>query len=117
MENTIPDLQGPIQQTWSLTVKATCSAHKRVMGQKKVVYKHWHRTRASEGLAAYGSSKRLAKAAVGKTKDTERDTLYEKLDSRKGVCFPVCQSTAPGYSTHPCNQGSEGQRRCNVEAC
>uniref|UniRef100_W6NDF2 Endonuclease-reverse transcriptase HmRTE-e01 n=1 Tax=Haemonchus contortus TaxID=6289 RepID=W6NDF2_HAECO len=84
MENTIPDLQGPIQQTWSHTVKATYSAHKRVMRQKKVVYKHWQRTRASEGLAAHGSSKKLAKAIVGKAKDTEMDALYEKLHVRKG---------------------------------
>ncbi|XGW18368.1 hypothetical protein V3C99_002754, partial [Haemonchus contortus] len=83
-ENTLLDLEGPIQQTCSNTVRVTCSAHKRVMRQKKAVYKHWQRTRTPEGLAAYGSSKKLAEAIVGKANDTEMDVLYEKLHVRKG---------------------------------
>nr|CDJ88558.1 endonuclease-reverse transcriptase HmRTE-e01 [Haemonchus contortus] len=59
----------------------------RVVRQKKSAYKRWQKTRAPEDLAAYRTSKRLAKAAVTKAKNTEMDALYEKLDSREGEKF------------------------------
>nr|CDJ97133.1 endonuclease-reverse transcriptase HmRTE-e01 [Haemonchus contortus] len=59
----------------------------RVVRQKKSAYKRWQKTRAPEDLAAYRTSKRLAKAAVAKAKNTEMDALYEKLDSREGEKF------------------------------
>uniref|UniRef100_A0A7I4YVT3 Reverse transcriptase domain-containing protein n=1 Tax=Haemonchus contortus TaxID=6289 RepID=A0A7I4YVT3_HAECO len=55
--------------------------------QKKSAYKRWQKTRAPEDLAAYRTSKRLAKAAIAKAKNTELDDLYEKLDSREGEKF------------------------------
>uniref|UniRef100_A0A7I4Y1R1 Myb-like domain-containing protein n=1 Tax=Haemonchus contortus TaxID=6289 RepID=A0A7I4Y1R1_HAECO len=54
----------------------------RVVRQKKSACKRWQRTRALEDLVAYGTSKKLAKAAVAKAKYTEMDALCEKLDSR-----------------------------------
>ncbi|XGW07164.1 hypothetical protein V3C99_017013, partial [Haemonchus contortus] len=56
----------------------------RVVREKKLAYKRWQKTRALEDLAAYKTSKRLAKAAVAKAKNIEMDALYEKLDSREG---------------------------------
>ncbi|VDO74381.1 unnamed protein product [Haemonchus placei] len=56
-------------------------------GQKKSAYKNWQRTRAPEVRAAYISSKRLAKAAVTKAKNTEMDALHGKLVSREGEKF------------------------------
>ncbi|XGW16608.1 hypothetical protein V3C99_001788 [Haemonchus contortus] len=58
-----------------------------VMRQKKSAYKRWQRTRAPGDLSAYRTSKRLAKAAVAKAKNTEMDALYEKLDNREGEKF------------------------------
>uniref|UniRef100_W6NBD3 Endonuclease-reverse transcriptase HmRTE-e01 n=1 Tax=Haemonchus contortus TaxID=6289 RepID=W6NBD3_HAECO len=58
-----------------------------VLRQKKMAHKGWQKTRASEDLAAYRTSKRLAKAAVAKAKNTEMDALYEIPDSREGQRF------------------------------
>ncbi|XGW22799.1 hypothetical protein V3C99_005206, partial [Haemonchus contortus] len=80
LEVGLPDPEGPIQQTWSNAVK-------RVVREKKLAYKRWQKTRALEDLAAYKTSKRLAKAAVAKAKNIEMDALYEKLDSREGEKF------------------------------
>ncbi|XGW26716.1 hypothetical protein V3C99_007370 [Haemonchus contortus] len=108
LEVGLPDPEGPIQQTWSNAVKVILGCAKETLGEtrgglrgnkeawfwndevqrvvreKKLAYKRWQKTRALEDLAAYKTSKRLAKAAVAKAKNIEMDALYEKLDSREG---------------------------------
>ncbi|XGW19497.1 hypothetical protein V3C99_003389 [Haemonchus contortus] len=110
-EAGLPNPEGPIQQTWSNAVEVILRCAKETLGetrggfrgdkeawfwndevqrvvrQKKSAYRRWQKTRAPEDLAAYRTSKRLAKAAVAKAKNTEMDALYEKLDSREGEKF------------------------------
>ncbi|XGW13282.1 hypothetical protein V3C99_013707 [Haemonchus contortus] len=105
------DPEGPIQQIWSNAVKVILGCAKETLGEtrgglrgdkeawfwndevqrvvreKKLAYERWQKTRALEDLAAYKTSKRLAKAAVAKAKNMEMDALYEKLDSREGEKF------------------------------
>nr|CDJ94780.1 endonuclease-reverse transcriptase HmRTE-e01 [Haemonchus contortus] len=107
----LPDPEGPIQQTWSNAVKVILGCAKETLGEtrggprgdkeawlwneevqrvvreKKLAYKRWQKTRALEDLAAYKTSKRLAKAAVAKAKSMEMDAFHEKLDSREGKKF------------------------------
>nr|CDJ90886.1 Endonuclease exonuclease phosphatase and RNA-directed DNA polymerase (reverse transcriptase) domain containing protein [Haemonchus contortus] len=108
---TIADPEGPIQQTWNNAVKVILGCAKETLGEtqgssrgdkeawfgndevqqvvreKKLAYKRWQKTRALENLAAYKTSKRLAKAAVAKANKMEMDALYGKLDSREGEKF------------------------------
>ncbi|XGW22691.1 hypothetical protein V3C99_005138 [Haemonchus contortus] len=71
----------------------------RVVREKKSAYKHWQKTRVPEDLAAYRISKRLAKAAVAKAKNTKMDALYQKLDSREGEKFVFCLAKARHRAT------------------
>ncbi|XGW05514.1 hypothetical protein V3C99_016118, partial [Haemonchus contortus] len=88
LEAGLPNPEGPIQQTWSNAVEVILRCAKETLGetrggfrgdkeawfwndevqrvvrQKKSAYKRWQKTRAPEDLAAYRTSKRLAKAAV-----------------------------------------------------
>nr|CDJ98508.1 endonuclease-reverse transcriptase [Haemonchus contortus] len=59
----------------------------RVVRQKKTAHKRWEKTRAPGDLTAYKTSKKVAKAAVAKTKNTEVDALYERLEGREGEKF------------------------------
>ncbi|XGW34176.1 hypothetical protein V3C99_018193 [Haemonchus contortus] len=111
LEVGLPDPEGPIQQTWNNAVKVILGCAKETLGEtqgssrgdkeawfgndevqqvvreKKLAYKRWQKTRALENLAAYKTSKRLAKAAVAKANKMEMDALYGKLDSREGEKF------------------------------
>nr|CDJ81160.1 endonuclease-reverse transcriptase [Haemonchus contortus] len=108
---TVAGPEGQIQQTWSNAVKVILRCAKETLGEtggglrgdkeawfwndevqrvvreRKLAYKRWQKARALEDLAAYKTSKRLAKAAVAKAKNMEADALYEKLDSREGEKF------------------------------
>ncbi|XGW03141.1 hypothetical protein V3C99_014828 [Haemonchus contortus] len=129
--------EGLIQQTWSNAVKVILRCAEKTLGEtrggprggkeawswndevqrvvkeKKLAHKRWQKTRALEDLAAYKTSKRLAKAAVAKAKNMEMDALYEKLDSQEGEKFVFRLAKARHRATQDivvvrCVRNSEG---------
>nr|CDJ92652.1 Endonuclease exonuclease phosphatase domain containing protein [Haemonchus contortus] len=88
----------------------------RVVREKKLAYKRWQKTRALEGLAAYKTSKRLAKASVAKAKNMKVDALHEKLDCREGEKFVFRLAKARHRATQDFGVVvHQEQRGCNPE--
>ncbi|XGW18669.1 hypothetical protein V3C99_002905 [Haemonchus contortus] len=129
--------EGPIQRTWSKVIlgcaKETLGETRdglrgdkeawfwndevqRVVREKKLAYKRWQKTRALEGLAAYKTSKRLAKASVAKAKNMKVDALHEKLDCREGEKFVFRLAKARHRATQDFGVVvHQEQRGCNPE--